>query len=249
MSENYTYDKQITENILADIEEHKMNISYVESDGYYPRFGYSIGLFKQLEHPELIILGLSPESTGTILNDIKSQIINGTNFIEGVNYYGFLADLPIQFIKVQRSYYKDYLGYAGWYYKESFDFPVLQIVWPDKNGKFPWEIDFNKNFKFVQRLLDRNSDFKFLEERNLAVFTTESVLKGEPILYVYHEEDGDWQFHGATPPDIKKAKLVSLESLVKMDMTLNDIHYLNFGESAYRSSLKDVWKINEKEKN
>jgi hypothetical protein len=249
MNEDYTYDKQITQNILNDIEEQNMSISYIVSDGYCPGFGYSIGLFKKLQHPELIILGLNPESTGAILNNIKSQILNGTNFIEGVDYHGFLVDLPIQFIKVHRDNYKDYLGYAGWYYEKSFDFPVLQVVWPDNNGRFPWENNFNKDLKFAQPLLDRNSDFKFLEERNLAVFTTESVINGEPILNIYHEENGDWQFHGLTPPDLKKAKLVSLESLVKLDKTLNDIYYLNFGESAYRNSPNDDWKINDKEKN
>ena len=33
-----------------------------------PRFGYSIGLYKEFNHPELIIIGLDPESTGSIIN-------------------------------------------------------------------------------------------------------------------------------------------------------------------------------------
>ena len=246
MSEHYEHDKQITANILKDIEEHRVHIAFVESDGYSPRFGYSIGLYKEFNHPELIIIGLDPESTGSIINNAKEEIEKGTRFTEGVNYPGFLIELPVQFVDVKKEHYADYLGYAGWYNDNSMDFPTLQIVWSDRDGKFPWEPKFNQNFKFKQPLLDRNTEFKFLEESNLGVFTTSDVLVGTPIKYVYHDEEGDWQFHSKKDPDLSKAKLVCLEELVKMDRTLNEIYYLNYGESAERKSIGDKWKIFEK---
>lgn len=243
MSEHYEHNKQITANILKDIEEHRVHIAFVESDGYCPRFGYSIGLYKEFNHPELIIIGLDPESTGAIINNAKDEIEKGTRFIEGVNYADFLVELPVQFVDVKKEHYPDYLGYAGWYNDNSIDFPTLQLVWPDREGKFPWETEFNENFKFKQPLLDRNTEFKFLEERNLGVFTTSEVLEGKPIRFVYHNEDGDWQFHSEQDPDLTKAKLVCLEELVKKDRTFNEIYYLNYGESAERINEGDNWKI------
>jgi hypothetical protein len=47
-------------------------------------------------------------------------------------------------------------------------------------------------------------------------------------------------------PDLSKATLVCLEELVKMDKTLNEIYYLNYGESAERKNIGDKWKIFEK---
>jgi hypothetical protein len=47
MSEHYDHNKQITAAILKDIEEYKVHIAFIDSDGYNPRFGYSIGLFKR----------------------------------------------------------------------------------------------------------------------------------------------------------------------------------------------------------
>jgi hypothetical protein len=246
MSEHYEHDKQITANILKDIKEHRVHIAFVESDGYCPRFGYSIGLYKEFNHPELIIIGLDFESTGAIINNAKDEIENGIRFIEGVNYPDFLIELPVQFVDVKKEHYADYLGYAGWYNDKSMNFPTLQIVWPDRDGKFPWEPEFNENFKFKQPLMDRNTEFKFLEERNFGVFTTSDVLEGTPIKYVYHNEDGDWQFLSKKDPDLSQAKLVCLEELVKMDRTLNMIYYLNYGESAERKSIGDKWKIFEK---
>lgn len=243
MSEHYEHDKQITARIIRDIEFCKLHVAYVESDGYCPGFGYSIGLFKSFNHPELIIIGLDPDSTGIIINSAKKNIEDGVIYLTGVNYPGFLMEKPVRFVEVQLEHYADYLGYAGWYNDQSFDFPTLQIVWPDNSGIFPWEPGFNEKFKFRQPLLDRNTDFKFLEERNLGVFTTDNVLNGAPVLYVYHNEDGDWQFHSEAKPDSEHARIVCLEELVRMDNSLNGIYYLNYGESAFRKSKIDSWEV------
>ena len=243
MDNHYEHDQQITQHILDEIEDKGFTIPYIESDGYNPRFGYSIGLYKTFNHPELILIGLDVESTSAIINNIQSEIEKGTKFIEGVDYHGFLVDLPIQFVEVRKENYKDYLGYAGWYNGNSINFPALQVVWPDRDGNYPWETNFNEKFRFKQPLLDRNTDFKFLEEKNLGVFTTSEVLEGEPIRFVYHDEDGGWQFHSEVEPDLENAKLVCLEDLVKKDPSLNEIYYLNFGQRAYRSGAGKEWKV------
>lgn len=243
MDDHYKHDEQITANILKDIDEHGVHIAFVDTDGYSPLFGYSIGLYKGFNHPELIIIGLPPESIGAIINGAKSKIENGTRYIQDVKYDGFLQSYPMQFIEVQLEHYQDYVGYAGWYNDNSFDFPVLQMVWPDKENHFPWDEDFNPKFKFQQPLLDRNVNFKFLEERNLGVYTTLEVLEGALIRFVYHNEDGDWQFHSEQEPNLEHAKVVCLEDLVNRDPSLNEIYYLNYGESAERSDVNSGWKV------
>lgn len=243
MGEHYEHDKQITASILKNIEEYGLHIAFIESDGYCLKFGYSIGLYKAFNHPELIVIGLDLESTGAIINNIKDKIEKGTKFLEGINYPDFLHHHPVQFVDVKKAHYPDYLGYAGWYYDNSLNFPTFQVVWPDNEGLFPWEAGFNEKFKFQQPLLDRNTSFKFLEERNLGVFTTSEVLEGKCIKYVYHNEDGDWQFHSEQEPNLKNARMVCLEDLVKKDPSLNEIYYLNYGESAERAEIGDAWKI------
>ncbi|MEC7755367.1 MAG: DUF4262 domain-containing protein [Bacteroidota bacterium] len=233
----------IKKQIISDIQEHGVHIAYVDTDGYTPRFGYSIGLYKEFNHPELIIIGLPPESIGVIINEVKSEIEKGTIYIEDVRYTGFLCGYPIQFVRVSPSYYQDYVGFAGWYNDSSFDFPLLQVVWPDKEHHFPWDDDFNPRLKFQQPLLDRNEDFKFLEERNLGVYTTSDVLEGALIRFVYHNADGDWQFHSGNKPNLEQARLVCLNELVKLDPSLNEIYYLNYGEWAERSTAGSEWKV------
>ena len=127
------------------------------------------------------------------------------------------------------------------WFNQGIDFPVLQLVWPDKQNKYPQQDDFNPNWKFKQPLLDRNTDFKFYEERNCGVYTTKQVLEGAPILFVYHNEDGDWQFHSSAEPDLNDAKLVCLEEIVKLDPTINEIYYLPYGWAAWRDSKNEEW--------
>jgi hypothetical protein len=56
-----------------------------------------------------------------------------------------------------------------------------------------------------------HADWPFDQPRNCAVFTLRSIIfDGEPILYVSHDADDDWQFLNGKPVDMAKAALVGL---------------------------------------
>jgi hypothetical protein len=245
MDNHEEHDKQAKEQIIKDVKEYGCHLALLETDGYSPAFVYSIGLFENYKHPEIVIFGLPINTMGSIINGIKDQIQNGTTFKTDINYSDVLNGFDVQFIEVDKENYPDYFGYGGWYYNKNFDFPVLQLIWPDKEAKLPWDNNFNSDWKFKQPLLDRNTDFKFLEETNLGVYTTKHTFEGNPILEVYHNEDGDWQFFTESGADLESAKLVSLKSLVDMDKTLNSLHYMNYGTKAYRNSINNEWTIEE----
>lgn len=239
------HDRQAKEAIKENIEKYGCHLALFEADNYLPAFAYSIGLYKKFDHPEIICFGLPTDLMGSLLNHARDLVKQGETLVPNKLYSGFLNGYDIQFIPVDEAFYPDYLGYGGWYYDESFDFPILQLVWPDKEQRFPWEENFNPDWQFLQPLLDRDTDFRFYEKRNLGVYTTKQVLDSEPILYVYHNEDGDWQFHSSSDPDINDAKLVSLESLVKKDSSLNNIYFLQYGWKAWRNSVNDEWEYEE----
>lgn len=234
--------------ILDDVKEFGFHIIFIPEGEYLPSFAYTIGLKETYNHPEIIVFGLKQEVMGGILNALGTEIKNGKNYEPNADYENVISNYPIRFIEVKKEHYPDYLGYAGWFYENTFDFPAYQLVWTDKENNYPWENGFNENWKFKQPILDRNTDFKFYEDRNLGVFTTQETLDGKPILWVYHDEEGDWQFHSEENPNLDNAKLVSLESLVEMDSTLNEIYHLNYGQSARRETAESEWKVIENEK-
>jgi hypothetical protein len=105
--------------------------------------------------------------------------------------------------------------------------------------------DFNLDWKFKQPLLNRNADFKFYEEENLGVYTTKQAFNGDPILFVYHNEDGDWQFHTSREPDLADSILVSLKEVVKLDPTINNLFHLQYGWAAWRGNANEEWHYGE----
>ena len=239
--EHNQYDKETEEAIVRNVEKYGCHIALIDPDNYLPGFAYSIGLFKTYGHPEIICFGMNKGVMGMCINHARDLINDGERLIAGKFYPGLLEGYEVQFLPVDKEYYRDYLGYAAWFNDDSFDFPCLQLVWPDKQHRFPWEEEFNPAWKFKQPLLDRDTDFKFYEEKNLGVYTTKQAFNGDPILFVYHNEDGDWQFHTSDDPNLDDAVLVCLEEITKLDPTVNELYHLQFGWHAWRETSSDKW--------
>lgn len=90
--------------------------------------------------------------------------------------------------------------------------------------------------------MDRDPFYKFYEPKNLGIFTTKQVMEENlPILYVAHEDNGDWQFLCGTTNDNADLMLVCIEDIVKKDPTLNILFDLSYGMCAERGSIKDKW--------
>lgn len=239
------HDQAAEKQIQHDVKCYGCHLTLVEADNYMPAFAYTIGLYKNYNHPEVICFGLSVNLMGSLLNTVKELIEQGGTVQINRDYPDFLEDFNVTFINVDKSYYSHYLGYANWFYDYKPEYPVLQLVWPDATATFPWNESFNPKLLRFQPLLDRNIDFKFIESRNLGVYTSSHVLEGEPILYVYHNEDGDWQFHSSDDPNIDDAKLVALEEIINIDPTVNHIFFLPYGWSAWRKNKNANWEYKE----
>jgi hypothetical protein len=245
-SDHNQHDLVAKQAILDNIEKYGCHLALLEADNYLPAFVYTIGLFKKFGHPELICFGLQTEVMASILNHACDLVKNRKTLTTNKLYSGFLEGYQIQFLPVNKEYYPNHVGYAGWFYDMTFDFPLLQLVWPDKQHKFPWDKDFDPDWKFKQPLLDRNTGFKFYEERNLGVYTTNQAFNGDPILYVYHPEYGDWQINTRLEPNLDDAKLVCLEEIIKLDPKINELYHLQFGWWAWRDTAEDEWKYEER---
>jgi len=49
---------------------------------------------------------------------------------------------------------KAHLGYASWFYQSlKQPFPALQLVWPDKQNRLPWEPGYDQRFSKKQPML------------------------------------------------------------------------------------------------
>ena len=78
---------------------------------------------------------------------------------------------------------------------------------------------------------------------NQYVITTKYVINNNsPIIRVIHEKDGDWQFLGKEENlSESDAIVLSLEEIICLDKTLQNVLSLPLGKQAYRTSPKDNW--------
>jgi hypothetical protein len=92
-------------------------------------------------------------------------------------------------------------------------------------------------------LKKKTKAFKFNEAENTACFTCIHVLNGEPVLYVSHDKDGDWQFLCGRDGHMESdAKVIALSRMVDIDPTVNDLHEMPAGVGASRETITAKWK-------
>ena len=231
------------EEIVNHIEKYGCHVVMVIGD-HLPGFSYSIGLYQRFGHPEIICFGMDLNMMGSLINDACAWIKEGNNVDSYVSYPNYLENVNVQFLPINKEFYGDYFAFGINYYGGN-NFPALQMVWPDKENKFPWEEGFYKPWKFQQPLLDRDTDFKFYKERTQCVFTSQYVIDGNPILYVYHDNDGDWQFHASDEITDNDPKVVCLEDIVKLDPDMNELYNLKPGWCASRENVNARWELSE----
>ncbi|MBP2616652.1 DUF4262 domain-containing protein [Chryseobacterium jejuense] len=222
--------------LSADIEKFGWTVMLLEANDYLLSFAYTVGLWKNFKHPEIISFGLTTKILHLILSDAGEIAKTGRTIEVGKNYDDFFENSNTQFVTVDSRNISNYFGQAINFY-ESKNFPAIQLIWTDRNNKFPWNKDYEEEFEYRQPLLDRNADFKFREAKNIAIFTTKQWLEfDKPILCVIHDNDGDWQFLTGNQI-IEDAKLVALEQMTLKDKTLNEVFDLDYGEQAEREYI------------
>ncbi|MGY3089099.1 hypothetical protein ACVWYF_002139 [Hymenobacter sp. UYAg731] len=244
------HDTQAEINIKNDVEKHGWTVCLFDADTATPKFAYTIGLWKNFNHPEIIAFGLPLDTMHAILNDAGDLIKAGNPLKIAVDNFEILELHPVQFRQIDADNIVDYFGYAQWFYDYEA-FPALQLFWTDKASQFPWEPEFDKSYEFDQPLLDRKLDFKFFEHRNVAAFVARQILKeGQPILRVVHDnDDGAWQFWSEDDVTDEDIMVVCLEEVVKHDQSINKLFNLPTGQMATREFVGAKWTREEIEEN
>jgi hypothetical protein len=84
----------------------------------------------------------------------------------------------------------------------------------------------------------------FKDEPNSMVMTTKNIVeKKENILSVWHDfDDGMWQFLDGTDVKEEDAMIVSLEYIVGIDDSVNEVSDIPLGWVAWREQKGYPWK-------
>lgn len=147
------------DHVRANVEEHGWHVMLVPGgeEPDEPAFAYTIGLWHSFQHPELICFGLPDEVAAGALNNCGDEVEAGRELGEGSRSDEAFDGLECAFREFPRAAYRDHLGYAVWFY-DGAEFPVLQCIWPDREGRFPWEEGCDEEVVLRQPFVRRLSE-------------------------------------------------------------------------------------------
>ncbi len=142
--------------LLADIARVGWAVLGIPEDDEGPGFAFSIGLYRTFAHPEVILIGLPWEVSSALINDLGAAVKGGKRYEAGRAYDDLSEGGADFFVAVDRGNYREYLGTAGWFYR-GWDFPVVQMVWPDRRGAYPWDAGSPPGYWRRQPLLGKHA--------------------------------------------------------------------------------------------
>jgi hypothetical protein len=147
----------MSEDIANDVREFGYSLLSI-SDGE-PPFVYTVGLMQSCNHPELIAFGLEPGSAGGLVRGLIKLIREGQSFREpGVHTLtNENGQYRVGFRVVHPTQHPLYLGYAMGFCREIGrwgELEAVQVFWPDKKGKFPFDAGCDEAAYRLQPRLD-----------------------------------------------------------------------------------------------
>jgi len=137
------YFKNVNDNIRKDGYH---TTAVLEAENATP-FAYSTGIYENFKIPELFISGLGPNLSGQLIKSYADQYKFGN-----VPLNNRITDLterfPVYFIKVTNESLSDYVLSSIRHYEDK-KYEYLQVVFPDLNGNFPNEPNYDYDQKIV----------------------------------------------------------------------------------------------------
>ena len=144
-------DVEIAQSVMAN-GWHAISVT-----DHCPEFVYTCGLMTTFCHPKAIILGLNPRAACSVLEVMVEDIRGGRSFASPGSYDGVLVEFPIAIRAVHSSQHELYLGYTMGhcrYTGNAGGLVAVQVFWPDKQGRFPFDSSCSPAVAALQPRLD-----------------------------------------------------------------------------------------------
>jgi hypothetical protein len=246
------------ERTISHIEEFGCSVVSVKRTQYGLGWSYTIGIFDTCGQPEIVTVGLLPETAHYTLNAAAKLLRAGVDLAG--RHRDLIGEVDCEFRPVDPKWIPQLMGWAIWFY-EGTNFPVLQAVYPDLENRFPEDEGFDTSFE--QPLMQSSApmtrvendfwastnpdsslfNWKFQDPPHTRVFLSETVHSGvEPVTYVSHDaEDGAWQFLGDSMAEGVAPVICCFHHPIDRDKSLAELADLPLGWYAERGKVGELW--------
>lgn len=142
--------------LLDDVEECGVHVVHVPEVDERPGYSFTVGLWHSFEQPEVLVFGLPEEVAHELLNALADEASAGQKYLDDQKHAGLLVDYTVRFVALPPHCHAEYLATAVWAY-DGGEFPAVQLVWPDKQGRWPWEPGVRDGFAASQPVPGRTA--------------------------------------------------------------------------------------------
>jgi hypothetical protein len=243
--------------VMANIVKFGWHVVLIPDEPRGSGWVFSVGMWHTLGSPELAVFGMDRSDAHAVINDIGASIRAGRRIGPDVVVDDMLAEnRKIAFRPAHSSWYGPMFGYATWFGRRP-PLPIVQVVWADPQGRFPWDDGIDDEYRFGQPSLWIPADdhpqgrwsgtlikgsWDFPVAPDTTGFTTKRIaFDGLPVLYVVHGPDGEWQFLDRLVVREEDAALVHLAHVVGANPGVEALADLPRGWEAFRETESDAW--------
>lgn len=115
-----------------------------------PPFAYTVGLTETYGSPELLIFGVGQQIANVVFHGVVDKIKAGARFSDG-DVLVEVLNLPCSIRAVRSEAAFPFAMNVAARYEFTDRAPSFQqIVYPDRDGKFPWEPGYDEGMRRIQ---------------------------------------------------------------------------------------------------
>ena len=92
-------EEEVAEIIIRNVRKHGCHIVGIPTDEQGPGYAFSIGLFVNYGHAELIVFGLERDDLANVINSVRDLIVAGRKFAAGDVCDDLLVESRIGFVE------------------------------------------------------------------------------------------------------------------------------------------------------
>jgi len=138
--------QRMLQEVHADVQKVGWYAIHVGAGDDFPNFAYTIGFSLLDDHPEVLIPNLAVKVAHGFLHMIYEGIKQGTRREAGVVYDDLAQGYQTQFVTITPRWRERLLTRTADYYRvyhQGKPFEALQMVMPDPQHRWPWEVDYS----------------------------------------------------------------------------------------------------------
>ena len=144
---------------IDDVEESGCRVVSVAAKNPALSWTYTVSIYDTCCKPELVTVGLPSEVAYFAFNEAVRRMQRGIDLTKG-RHDDIIGDVDVEFHPAAPSWVHHIMLNTSWFYEE-VDVPVLQLIFPDFENRFPDQPGFD--IKFAQPLLSQDIKFGSLE--------------------------------------------------------------------------------------